>query len=266
MDRQLLREALAYFASGLVHVGIFGTLAVVGNSDPVPWATRQGRASPALSASMAASPKAQELVELDLPISIELSRPAPGKVDVTRITSLPERQLPKLDIGPRLELPTPHGTRLAVAPASGKSKEKEAAQEQRTKAVAESPKPASRPPKVLPDARLAAVASQASVASVAMSGTETDVLPSKAPTNPEPIYPPGAERAGQQGVVKLRVTVAVDGTVAALRLEKSSGFPLLDNSALATVRYWRFTPGRRGGSSVSMDVIVPIRFTNPPRT
>ena len=64
-----------------------------------------------------------------------------------------------------------------------------------------------------------------------------------------------------EGVVLLDVLVAPDGSAADVRVRRSSGFPLLDESALTTVRQrWRFIPARRGDTPVESRVTVPIRF------
>jgi len=80
-------------------------------------------------------------------------------------------------------------------------------------------------------------------------------------TNPLPPYPLVARRLGMEGVVLLEVVVAPDGHAADVRIARSSGYPALDESALATVRdRWRFVPARREGVPVESRVTVPIRF------
>lgn len=79
--------------------------------------------------------------------------------------------------------------------------------------------------------------------------------------NPKPPYPLLARRLGAQGVVLLRVEVRADGSVAAVELERSSGFSVLDDSATRTVREsWRFVPARIDGTPTTSWVEVPIRF------
>jgi protein TonB len=79
--------------------------------------------------------------------------------------------------------------------------------------------------------------------------------------NPRPDYPREAVNTGQQGRVKLLVTVATDGTVSAASVEVSSGYPLLDEAALRAVRKWIFIPGRRNGQKVVSQVIKPFDFS-----
>jgi periplasmic protein TonB len=79
--------------------------------------------------------------------------------------------------------------------------------------------------------------------------------------NPKPPYPMLARRRGDQGVVLLRVHVRVDGSVVTAEIKQSSGFSLLDDAALQTVREsWRFIPARLGDAPVESWVEVPIRF------
>jgi protein TonB len=79
--------------------------------------------------------------------------------------------------------------------------------------------------------------------------------------NPKPPYPPLARRMGEQGRVVLRVHVTPEGAAGEVLLHASSGSPRLDESALQTVRRWKFVPARRGAEPVAAWVLVPIAFT-----
>ncbi len=80
--------------------------------------------------------------------------------------------------------------------------------------------------------------------------------------NPHPAYPEQARAAGQQGTVHLFVQVNELGRVVAVRVSRSSGFPMLDERARSTVAgQWAFKPAKAGGVPVASEVIVPIRFT-----
>jgi len=80
-------------------------------------------------------------------------------------------------------------------------------------------------------------------------------------SNPKPPYPLAARRLGVEGVVTLEVLVRPDGSPAEVRVQHSSGSPLLDESALDTVRTrWRFLPARRGNVPVESRVTFPVRF------
>jgi protein TonB len=79
-------------------------------------------------------------------------------------------------------------------------------------------------------------------------------------SNPTPVYPPLARRRGQQGTVMLKVTVSSKGRVKQVLLYASSGFDLLDKSALVTVKNWQFIPGTESDRSVTTEVLVPVHF------
>jgi TonB family protein len=78
--------------------------------------------------------------------------------------------------------------------------------------------------------------------------------------NPKPPYPLAARRQGVEGRVLLRAQVLEDGRCAEARIVRSSGHAVLDESALATVRRWRFLPATRAGMPVASWVEVPIAF------
>lgn len=78
--------------------------------------------------------------------------------------------------------------------------------------------------------------------------------------NPAPTYPEAARRAGQQGLVMLRVQVNARGTVDAVSVSESSGHSLLDQAAIKAVRKWKFRPATMGPMAVECEVEVPVRF------
>jgi protein TonB len=78
--------------------------------------------------------------------------------------------------------------------------------------------------------------------------------------NPAPPYPPLAKRMGEQGKVVLRVSVNTQGTADSVEVKASSGSQRLDDSAVNTVRTWKFIPARRGDLPVQSWVLVPIIF------
>jgi protein TonB len=79
-------------------------------------------------------------------------------------------------------------------------------------------------------------------------------------SNPPPRYPPAARRAGEQGIVTLRVLVLRSGLPSRVEIEKSSGSRLLDTAAQDAVWGWRFVPGRLGTDPVEQWMQVPVRF------
>ena len=77
---------------------------------------------------------------------------------------------------------------------------------------------------------------------------------------PEPQYPALARRMGYQGTVELKVLVRQDGTVGELEIATSSGYPVLDRSALAAVKQWRFEPGTKDTIQEAMWIKIPVHF------
>jgi len=78
--------------------------------------------------------------------------------------------------------------------------------------------------------------------------------------NPKPAYPTTALRQGLQGRVMLRVQVTEEGVSATVMIERSSGYEILDESAVEAVKQWRFNPAKRGETAIASSVIVPIVF------
>jgi len=78
--------------------------------------------------------------------------------------------------------------------------------------------------------------------------------------NPAPRYPSLSRRAGEQGLVLLRVFVDTAGHAQTVEMKHSSGYERLDVTAIEAVRQWRFEPAKRGTESIPAWVLVPISF------
>lgn len=78
--------------------------------------------------------------------------------------------------------------------------------------------------------------------------------------NPPPSYPSEAVAKEQEGLVLLSVSIDRRGRPQKVELKKSSGFPLLDESALKTVKKWKFSPGRTGALIMESEATIPVRF------
>lgn len=78
--------------------------------------------------------------------------------------------------------------------------------------------------------------------------------------NPKPLYPKEAKRKGYQGEVLLRVEVLSNGTVGEIEVKRSSGYEILDRSALTAVKEWKFVPAKRGETTIPVWVHIPIAF------
>jgi TonB family protein len=93
------------------------------------------------------------------------------------------------------------------------------------------------------------------------SNSEGKLLrPARYRSTPVPSYPDECRRLKQEGTVHLRVVVNDSGKVDGAELVRSSGFPLLDVAAIKGVRRWTFDPARRGSTSITSTVTVPVRF------
>ncbi|MEN8780955.1 MAG: energy transducer TonB [Desulfobacterales bacterium] len=79
-------------------------------------------------------------------------------------------------------------------------------------------------------------------------------------TNPPISYPKRARRKGYEGTVVLEVLVNRNGKVDDLRILASSGYAILDRSAVKSVKTWSFKPAKKGKDTVDMWVQVPVRF------
>jgi protein TonB len=142
------------------------------------------------------------------------------------------------------------------------------------------PRPVERRPTPLPQpVQLAAPADAPAPPPIAVAPAPTFVAPPApivaapmaAPTqprfdadyldNPKPNYPAISRRLNEQGRVMLRVHVATDGSASEVQLQASSGSSRLDQSALDTVRRWKFVPARLGKDPIAAWVQVPIVFT-----
>jgi TonB family protein len=86
----------------------------------------------------------------------------------------------------------------------------------------------------------------------------------KAPTkvrHVSPIYPEAMQAAGLEGVVKLDVLIATDGTVASVRVAGAQVHPSFAASAAAAVKQWVFTPTLLNGQPVEVEMTASIFFS-----
>jgi TonB family protein len=79
--------------------------------------------------------------------------------------------------------------------------------------------------------------------------------------NPKPPYPPYSYKARQEGQVVLLVEVLATGESGQVSIFLSSGFELLDESALTTVKKWHFVPAKKDGQVIPQTIRVPITFS-----
>lgn len=91
------------------------------------------------------------------------------------------------------------------------------------------------------------------------SGALTEVKPVYL-SNPAPKYPSEARRKGWEGTVVLRTSIGKNGYPFKLELEKTSGYAILDETALKTVKTWQFRPAYIGDMPIESTARVPVRF------
>lgn len=77
---------------------------------------------------------------------------------------------------------------------------------------------------------------------------------------PAPVYPSASRRLGESGEVRLRVEIDSTGHARQVQVQQSSGWPRLDDAALAAVRAARFVPYTDHGVPVAVWTVVPIVF------
>lgn len=110
----------------------------------------------------------------------------------------------------------------------------------------------------------AASASHGDIASAGQLGSGEGDRPPRyklgSGSTPYPPYPMVARRRGYQGRVVVRLDVAADGRATGAEVLESSGYDVLDQSAVETLRAWKLEPALTGGRPVPGSVNVPVRF------
>jgi protein TonB len=93
-----------------------------------------------------------------------------------------------------------------------------------------------------------------------LSEGETILTQPRYAENPKPLYPQEARKRGYQGEVVLKVEILSNGRVGRVEVKRSSGHEILDRSAFATVKEWRFVPAKKGENPIPFWVNIPIKF------
>lgn len=78
--------------------------------------------------------------------------------------------------------------------------------------------------------------------------------------NTPPSYPEIARQKGWEGRAIVRVEVSAEGRATKVTIAKSSGYGVLDQSALRAVKQWRFQPRTIAGIPAPGVVDVPVNF------
>lgn len=99
------------------------------------------------------------------------------------------------------------------------------------------------------------------------TGPEIEIIPyAKVEVKPKPIsipkpdYPELARKAGIEGKAIVEAIIDTDGSVLEAKIFKSSGNPMLDESAIAAARRSRFTPAKQRDMFVRVRVNIPFDF------
>lgn len=107
-------------------------------------------------------------------------------------------------------------------------------------------RPARMPSKPSPQPRPTAVASPPHPQPVVLH----NLMPSCSERT-APAYPPASIRLNEQGRVVLRVELDASGQISSVKVAATSGFPRLDQSAIAAMQSWHCRPAMRHGIPVT---------------
>lgn len=86
-----------------------------------------------------------------------------------------------------------------------------------------------------------------------------DIKPPKATYAPDPPFPKLPPNHEDEGHVVLLVGVKADGRVGPIRVLRND-LEVFEQSAIETVKTWRFKPARKNGKPVPVQVSVEISF------
>jgi len=78
--------------------------------------------------------------------------------------------------------------------------------------------------------------------------------------NAPPTYPEIARVRGYEGIVLVFAEILPDGRVGNMKIRKSSGYAILDQSAIEAVKPWKFEPAKKSGNPFTVWVELPIKF------
>lgn len=106
----------------------------------------------------------------------------------------------------------------------------------------------------------AAVAAASTQALAAGAGSPDGSMRHADEQMPPPRYPKAAAEAKVSGVVTLLVSVAADGSVTDVEVERATPQGVFEAVAVEAARQWKFTPAMEDGKPVPARVRVPIEF------
>lgn len=116
-------------------------------------------------------------------------------------------------------------------------------------------------PVILPPEEMAISVPEVPLLAESLPGpAETEINSLKVTRRVDPIYPPASRRMEEQGAVRLRVMVDERGRPQEVQVARSSGFPRLDEAAVAAVKRWVFAPAVRDSVAVPTWTQVSVVF------
>jgi TonB family protein len=86
-----------------------------------------------------------------------------------------------------------------------------------------------------------------------------DMKPPKATRSPDPDYPQISEDAEPNGIVVMLIGINEKGHVELVHVLRASN-DAFQNSAVATVKTWKFSPAKKDGKAVRVQVTVEMKF------
>ncbi len=254
-----MRVAIANSISAAVHAAVLGGLAVwTVESWELEYRVASGhvitvRYSPESSESRE-QPVILDAVKEPPPPEVARVEWKPQPVAVELAEQLVSIELPPIEF---TKEPEPKEVEKAEEP----PKEEPPPEEKKPEQPAEKP-PTDKPMTEAPQVN----ATAADFEALSIAGAITpDTLPSKLPLNPAPQYPVDLLNARIEGRVVLKVQVNAEGTVDSVAVYTSSGYQAFDDSAMTTIRNWRFAPARKAGRPMPLTVHVPVGFYIPRR-
>lgn len=73
-------------------------------------------------------------------------------------------------------------------------------------------------------------------------------------------YPAIARRKGWQGIVQLELHIEPDGRISSLRIDKTSGYPVLDDAAAQALQLASLPDAGRWLNGQATDLVVPVEY------
>ena len=188
-----------------------------------------------------------------------------------------ETQAPQAPVPPAEQPPDEHATAPPPPVEEEKPTEPPPPEEQPPEQPAEPlpvppvptpPRPAAAPPRPAPPVLAAPRPAPTMEFNIGGTDSESNAIvtgdhvipaaPDKRARNRPPVYPEESARRGEHGAVLVMIHVSPDGSIDGVEIIRSSGYRLLDRSAVDAVQTWRFVPAVKDGEPVPFD--MPMRF------